>query len=70
MADFCAQCTDELFGPELPNDFVGMTTKEQTLNDRFITVLCEGCGLVQVDHEGVCVTDCMRHHGPPIAVNT
>jgi len=70
MADFCAQCSDRIFELDIPSGFTGMTTEKDTLKGRFITVLCEGCGLVQVDHKGVCVTDCMRHHGPPIAVNT
>jgi len=70
MADFCAQCAERVWGPDIPSDFRGMTKAADTLNDRFITVLCEGCGTVQVDHNGTCLTDCLRHHGPPIAVNT
>jgi len=67
MADFCLQCNDRLFGPTIPNDFVDISKEEDTLNGRYITVLCEGCGMVQVDHTGRCVTDCLQHHGPPIA---
>ena len=33
MADFCKQCTLELFGPEMENDFKGLTTEEDTKNE-------------------------------------
>lgn len=70
MADFCVECAKEMWGSKIPSDFVGMTKEEDTLNDRYITVLCEGCGMVQVDHEGRCVTDCLRHHKPQQQPNT
>lgn len=50
MADFCHQCTFELFGEELApfNDFVS-----PSLGDDFMhTVLCEGCGYIDVDNRG------------------
>lgn len=53
MADFCWDClADELF-PEAPerNDFHGLCEPGET-----VTVLCEGHGVIQVDHEGKPVT--------------
>lgn len=50
MADFCHQCTFELFGEELApfNDFVDPSVED----DEMITVLCEGCGYIDVDSKG------------------
>ena len=48
MADFCLQCALELGFPN--SDFEGLTSKG------LITVLCEGCGTIQVDAKGHCVT--------------
>lgn len=36
MADFCAPCTDENFGPDLENDFSHVEYPQWAL--------CEGCG--------------------------
>ena len=49
MADFCFSCTFELFGEEYAdkNDFVGLCKE-----DEVATVLCEGCGLIEVNHDG------------------
>lgn len=62
MADFCKQCAEDLGFPQ--SDFIGLTTKENTEKKLFPVVLCEGCGPIQVDHEGVCVSvDCVHKHG-------
>ena len=49
MADFCHQCTSELFGEEHAdkNDFAGFVRG----NERYY-VMCEGCGWITVDKEG------------------
>ena len=59
MADFCKQCSEELFDEDF-GDFKGLCTE-----DNFAEVLCEGCGLdCVVDHEGRCVAeDCISKHG-------
>lgn len=49
MADFCWQClADELY-PEHPerNDLAGLCAPGEV-----VTVLCEGHGIIDVDHEG------------------
>ncbi|MFC1453656.1 hypothetical protein ACFLQL_00565 [Verrucomicrobiota bacterium] len=65
MADFCKQCVEELFdGPQegVTNDMEGLSTEEDTKEGLFPSVLCEGCGFIQVDHTGKCVTpDCPKH---------
>lgn len=61
MAEFCKQCAAAMgFEP----DFVGASTAEDTANGLFVVVLCEGCGPIQVDHTGKCIsTDCLEKHG-------
>jgi hypothetical protein len=55
MADFCKQCSIELFDKDF-RDLAGISTQAQTDDNRFALVLCEGCGFIQVDHEGRCVS--------------
>lgn len=60
MADFCKQCHADLFGPGLENDLSGLTTQEDWEQGKAVGVICEGCGPIQVDPEGNCVSDdCM-----------
>lgn len=61
MADFCKQCSTELFGEDF-GDFVGLSTIKQTEEGLYPLVLCEGCGAIQVDHTGKCMScDCLRN---------
>ena len=63
MADFCKQCSIELFGKDF-GDMEGLSTAEHTESGLYPHVLCEGCGGIQVDHEGRCVSsDCLKKHG-------
>ena len=64
MADFCRQCSLDLFGPDEENDMAGITKPEDWANGLSCVVLCEGCGPIQVDPEGNCITpDCLKQHG-------
>ena len=66
MADFCRQCTKDIYGVEVEdkNDFVGSSTPEDTAKGLYPVVLCEGCGPIQVDHTGKCISkDCFEKHG-------
>jgi hypothetical protein len=64
MADFCYECTEKLFGDGSGNDLSGITTEAQEVQARYAHVLCEGCGPIQVDSLGHCMTaDCLRKHG-------
>ena len=62
MADFCKQCSEELFGEDF-GDFVGITKPEDWEKGLACVVLCEGCGPIQVDLEGRCISiDCLKKH--------
>ena len=65
MADFCKQCTAALFGEEYAdrNDMVGLSTEEDTAKGLYASALCEGCGFIQVDHTGKCITENCSEHG-------
>ena len=55
MADFCYDCTEELFGQQYAkdNDMASIVSREE-YEQHGITakVLCEGCGFIEVDHIG------------------
>lgn len=60
MADFCKACSDKLYGPDMPPDLGGITKEPEWLQGKAVAVLCEGCGPIQVDPEGNCVSqDCL-----------
>lgn len=67
MADFCKACSEELFGRDL-GELAGLARPPATA-----AVLCEGCGPIQVNARGRCVSpDCLRKgqpgHGPQRAL--
>ena len=63
MADFCKQCSVEVFGMDT-GDLKGLLTKEESDAGMVVCVICEGCGYVEVNHEGACVaTYCAEHGG-------
>lgn len=63
MADFCNQCCVSMGFPT-GVDLANLSTKEDTEKGLYPVVLCEGCGPIQVDHEGNCVSpDCLKCHG-------
>lgn len=66
MADFCRQCSEELFGKDF-EDFKGATTAEDWSRNEAAVVLCEGCGPIQVDPDGSCISaDCtLKGHTSP-----
>lgn len=61
MADFCQQCSIEMFGDDT-RDMAGLSTQEETENGLSIPVICEGCGYTLVDHEGRCVSPYCKKH--------
>lgn len=67
MAEFCLQCSEELKAPEGYSDFEGMSSEKDTKQGFLNNVLCEGCGFIQVDHNGKCVSgSCLKEHGKEI----
>lgn len=61
MADYCKQCAIKYFDQDT-RDLAGLSKPEDTEAGMFCQVICEGCGFIQVDHEGNCVSDCLEHH--------
>ena len=67
MADFCYQCCEEVLGmgvdPNL-NDLRGLLTRREWERGLAASVICEGCGFVQVDPDGRCIggPTCGRQH--------
>lgn len=60
MSDFCRQCSEDLFG-EYFGDLHGLTSQESWAQGKAAVVICEGCGPIQVDPEGACIsTDCLK----------
>ena len=65
MASFCRQCSLALFGEDF-GDLKGRTSKKDWAEGKAVLVLCEGCGAIQVDPDGNCVSaDCLERHGKP-----
>ena len=60
MADFCKQCSVELFGKD--NEYLkGLTSKSSWEKGEAAVVLCEGCGVIQVSPDGSCISeDCLK----------
>lgn len=54
MADYCKQCSEEIFGHDF-EDHANITHRADTEAGQYATVICEGCGPTQVDHEGGCI---------------
>ncbi len=64
MADFCKACSHDHFGKDF-GELAGLTTKEAWAEEKAAVVICEGCGPIQVDPEGVCVSEgCLRAGQP------
>lgn len=62
MADFCKQCSIWHFCEDT-KDLSGLSKEEDTKNKLYCSAICEGCGFIQVDHEGTCVTEgCLVEH--------
>lgn len=63
MADFCAQCSKEIFGED-SGDLAGISKLNDEAKGLYPIVLCEGCGPIMVDHAGNCISsDCLKNHG-------
>ena len=63
MADFCMQCSIELFGEDC-GDLANLYPDEELLPGYGWAVLCEGCGPAIVDYDGRCIAKhCLKKHG-------
>lgn len=69
MADFCKQCSIDNFGQDF-KELAGITQQHEWATGKAAQTLCEGCGPIQVDPDGNCVSeDCLckglKGHGLP-----
>lgn len=62
MADFCSQCSLELFGEDF-KDLAGLGGDTPKPPGYGYAVLCEGCGYIFVNEEGYCVSPACIKHG-------
>jgi RNase P subunit RPR2 len=62
MAAFCKQCSIAVFGLDF-KELARLTSEEDWKQGKACFVLCEGCGAIQVDPEGKCVSKCLLGHG-------
>lgn len=64
MADFCQQCSIEMFGEDM-KDLAGLIPPDKVAEPGwYALVICEGCGPIDVDNDGRCMTpDCLHKHG-------
>lgn len=59
MADFCQECSLELFGEDF-KEMAGITKPEDMAKGLACWVLCEECGYIPVDPEGKRIGDVPR----------
>jgi len=63
MADFCKQCSIELFGEDF-EDLKGLGDGKVLEPGFGWSCLCEGCGSAIVNDEGECIAaHCIKKHG-------
>ena len=62
MADFCAQCSIEIFGEDF-GDLKGLIKEKDARKGLVACVICEGCDFTEVDHTGKCVAVYCELHG-------
>lgn len=61
MADFCEECNQDLF--EMSTDFKGISKFGDTMAGLYAWVLCEECGMIQVDHNGIKLSPLLKYGG-------
>lgn len=52
MAEFCVECAKEMWGKEIDSDFNGILSENEFKKGQLLSVLCEGCGYIYVNHLG------------------
>jgi len=62
MADFCKQCSIDMFGEDF-GDLANLGPAEELGEGEGWSALCETCGGIVVSQEGTCIADWCRHHG-------
>lgn len=62
MADFCAQCSVEMFGAD-EGDLKDLGDASTLEPGHGWAVICEGCGFIVVDNAGKCIASYCEKHG-------
>jgi hypothetical protein len=63
MADFCRQCSEQHFGQDF-KELANLMSEEDAAKGFAASALCEGCGAIQVNQNGECISpdcDCPGH---------
>ena len=64
MAEFCKACSIKLYNNDL-GDLAGITSAKNQADGVAAIVICEGCGVIQVDQDGNCISiDCLKFGQP------
>ena len=62
MADFCKQCSTDIFGEDF-YDLKGLGDGTELQEGYGWPALCEGCGVTVVNDEGKCIDKrCLKEH--------
>jgi hypothetical protein len=65
MADYCQQCSTAIFGKDF-RELADITKPADWEKGMAVITICEGCGPIQVDPDGRCVSDdCMENGHKP-----
>lgn len=63
MADFCKQCSIDIFGEDF-KELAGQLTEAQVAQGMLARSICEGCGFTYVNQDGECCDPhCLKKHG-------
>ena len=66
MADFCKQCSIDMFGEDL-GELADLGPAGELKEGEGWSALCEGCGFTVVAQDGSCIaTDCPKHGQPKV----
>lgn len=66
MADFCKQCSIEIFGADY-RELADLIGAEAAAQGYATTVICEGCGHIQVNNDGECISEDCDKPGHAVA---
>jgi hypothetical protein len=69
VADFCQQCSLDMFGEDM-RDLAGLGTNPHAVirPGQGYFVICEGCGPTIVDEDGQCIASACGQHGHLVVV--
>lgn len=64
MASYCKQCSIEIWGEDYGDLALNKSCDEYKNDDNYCYLeLCEGCGWILVDKDGLCIDEECEEHG-------